>query len=356
MDSGIATKPIEDFDVYRESLERYVYRSGMVMKPIFEQAKLTPKRVVYAEGENEKVLRAVQEVIKGALAKPILIGRKEVIARHIQELGLEPSLMATADIIEPDSNPYFDECVETYYQAKGRKGVSLSLAKNYVRTKTTVLASLLVKLNKADAMICGMVGNYQRHLGHITDILDKNPNEKIAALSAVAVQKGVFFFCDTMVNDNPDTEELVAITLQASEYMKRFGITPKAAMLSHSNFGSSNTPGASKMADAVRILHQQHPELEVEGEMQADAALIEKLRREVINNSSMEGEANLFIFPNLDAANISFNLLRILSDGVTVGPILLGIEKPVHVLKPLASVRRILNMTALCSAEQESAS
>jgi len=313
---------------------------------------LTPKRVVYAEGENEKVLRAVQEVLSGGLAKPILIGRKKVIAEYIDRLGLNISVSNDVEIIEPDNNPYFRECVREYHRAKNRKGVTLSLAQNYVRTKTTVLASLLVKLGKADAMICGMVGNYHRHLGHITDILDKKPGiEKLSALNAIALPKGVYFFCDTMVNNNPSAEDLVAMTLQSAEYIKRFGMTPKAAMLSHSNFGSDSDSEAKKMATAVRILHEQHKGIQVEGEMQADAALLENLRKEIIDDSQMSGEANLFIFPNLDAANISFNLLRILSDGVTVGPILLGIEKPVHVLKPLASVRRILNMTALCSAE-----
>lgn len=354
MDSGVATKPIEDFAHYRASLERYVYRSGMVMKPVFERAKLTPKRVVYAEGENEKVLRAVQEVLNGGLAKPILIGRKKVIAEYIDRLGLSISINSDIEIIEPDNNPYFRECVAEYHHAKNRKGVTLTLAQNYVRTKTTVLASLLVKIGKADAMICGMVGNYHRHLGHITDILDKKPGiKKLSALNAIALPKGVYFFCDTMVNSNPSTEDLVAMTLQSAEYIKRFGMKPKAAMLSHSNFGSDSDSEATKMADAVRILHEQHKNIQVEGEMQADAALLEELRKEIIDDSQMSGEANLFIFPNLDAANISFNLLRILSDGVTVGPILLGIEKPVHVLKPLASVRRILNMTALCSAEHD---
>jgi len=354
MDSGVATKPIENFEHYRASLERYVYRSGMLMKPIFEQAKLTPKRVIYAEGENERVLRAVQEVVNTQLAKPILIGRKTVIFERVGKLGLDPSMLDDIDIIEPDSNPYFRECVQQYQQAKGRKGVSLTLAQNYVRTKTTVLASLLVKLGKADAMICGMVGNYHRHLGHITDILDKKSGvEKVAALNVISLQKGVFFFCDTTVNSNPTAEELVAMTLQSANYVKRFGITPRAALLSHSNFGSANDDDAKKMAKATNLLHRNHPQLEVEGEVQADVALLEHLRNEIINDSKLTGEANLFIFPNLDSANISFNMLRILSDGVTVGPILLGIEKPVHVLKPQASVRRILNMTALCSAEHE---
>ncbi|MEW5008372.1 NADP-dependent malic enzyme [Cycloclasticus sp. 46_83_sub15_T18] len=354
MDSGVATKPIEDFAQYRESLERYVYRSGMVMKPIFDQAKQTPKRVVYAEGENEKVLRAIQEVLSGGLAKPILIGRKNTIQTTINELGLSIDINTDVDVIEPDNNPYFEECAQTYHKAKERKGVSLALARNYVRTKNTVLASLLVKLGKADAMICGMVGNYHRHLGHITDILDKKPGiEKVAAMSVVVIPKGVYFFCDTMVNRNPNTEELVAMTLQAAECVKRFGISPKAAMLSHSNFGSDDNEEASKMAEAARILHEKHPHIEVEGEIQADAALLQELRKEMISNSKLEGTANLFVFPNLDAANTSFNLLRILSDGISLGPILLGIEKPVHVLKPLASIRRILNMTALCSAEHE---
>ena len=352
MASGVATKPIEDFEHYKASLERYVYRSGMVMKPIFERAKLTPKRVVYAEGENEKVLRAVQEVLNGELAKPILIGRKSIIQENITSLGLTFSIEKDITIIEPDNNPFFEECVQAYHQAKDRKGVSSGLSETYVRTKNTVIASLLVRLNKADAMICGMVGNYHKHLDHITDILDKEKGKKtVAALNAIVLQKGVYFFCDTMVNSNPQTDELVAMTLQASEYVQRFGITPKVAMLSHSNFGSSQSNEAKKMSDVVQILHDQHPNIEVEGEIQADAALLENLRNELVNNSKLNGEANLFIFPNLDAANISFNLLRILGDGITIGPILLGIEKPAHVLKPLASVRRILNMTALCSAE-----
>lgn len=324
----------------------------MVMKPIFERAKLTPKRVVYAEGENEKVLRAVQEVLNGELAKPILIGRKSIIQENITSLGLTFSIEKDITIIEPDNNPFFEECVQAYHQAKDRKGVSSGLSETYVRTKNTVIASLLVRLNKADAMICGMVGNYHKHLDHITDILDKEKGKKtVAALNAIVLQKGVYFFCDTMVNSNPQTDELVAMTLQASEYVQRFGITPKVAMLSHSNFGSSQSNEAKKMSDVVQILHDQHPNIEVEGEIQADAALLENLRNELVNNSKLNGEANLFIFPNLDAANISFNLLRILGDGITIGPILLGIEKPAHVLKPLASVRRILNMTALCSAE-----
>tara|TARA_R110002074_G_scaffold170005_4_gene332153 strand:+ start:177167 stop:179431 length:2265 start_codon:yes stop_codon:yes gene_type:complete len=354
MASGVATKPIEDFEHYRASLERFIYRSGMVMKPIFERAKLTPKRVVYAEGEHERVLRAVQESVNAGISNPILIGRKNIILQRIQTLGLSLSTDDNIEIIEPDNNPYYKECVSVYHQLKERKGVSIGLAETYVRTKNTVLGALLVKLGKADALICGMVGHYHKHLDHITDILDKKPGvKKVAALNAIAVQKGVYFFCDTMVNNNPNCEEIVAMTNQAADYVKRFGITPKAALLSHSNFGSGLSTNDQKMSDAVKFLHENHPELEVEGEMQADAALMEKLRKEMISNSRLEGEANLFIFPNLDAANISFDLVRILSDGVTIGPILLGIEKPAHILNHSASVRRILNMTALCSAEQE---
>lgn len=354
MASGVATKPIEDFEHYRASLERFIYRSGMVMKPIFERAKLTPKRVVYAEGEHERVLRAVQESVNAGISSPILIGRKKIILQRIQALGLSLSTDDNIEIIEPDNNPYYKECVSVYHQLKERKGVSIGLAETYVRTKNTVLGALLVKLGKADALICGMVGHYHKHLDHITDILDKKPGvKKVAALNAIAVQKGVYFFCDTMVNNNPNCEEIVAMTNQAADYVKRFGITPKAALLSHSNFGSGLSTNDQKMSNAVKFLHENHPELEVEGEMQADVALMEKLRKEMISDSRLEGEANLFIFPNLDAANISFDLVRILSDGVTIGPILLGIEKPAHILNHSASVRRILNMTALCSAEQE---
>jgi malate dehydrogenase (oxaloacetate-decarboxylating)(NADP+) len=354
MASGVATKPIEDFEHYRASLERFIYRSGMVMKPIFERAKLTPKRVVYAEGEHERVLRAVQESVNAGISSPILIGRKKIILQRILTLGLSLNTDDNIEIIEPDNNPYYKECVSVYHQLKERKGVSIGLAETYVRTKNTVLGALLVKLGKADALICGMVGHYHKHLDHITDILDKKPGvKKVAALNAIAVQKGVYFFCDTMVNNNPNCEEIVAMTNQAADYVKRFGITPKAALLSHSNFGSGLSTNDQKMSNAVKFLHENHPELEVEGEMQADVALMEKLRKEMISDSRLEGEANLFIFPNLDAANISFDLVRILSDGVTIGPILLGIEKPAHILNHSASVRRILNMTALCSAEQE---
>jgi malate dehydrogenase (oxaloacetate-decarboxylating)(NADP+) len=354
MASGVATKPIEDFEHYRASLERFIYRSGMVMKPIFERAKLTPKRVVYAEGEHERVLRAVQESVNAGISNPILIGRKKIILQRILTLGLSLNTDDNIEIIEPDNNPYYKECVSVYHQLKERKGVSIGLAETYVRTKNTVLGALLVKLGKADALICGMVGHYHKHLDHITDILDKKPGvKKVAALNAIAVQKGVYFFCDTMVNNNPNCEEIVAMTNQAADYVKRFGITPKAALLSHSNFGSGLSTNDQKMSNAVKFLHENHPELEVEGEMQADVALMEKLRKEMISDSRLEGEANLFIFPNLDAANISFDLVRILSDGVTIGPILLGIEKPAHILNHSASVRRILNMTALCSAEQE---
>lgn len=354
MASGVATKPIEDFEHYRASLERFIYRSGMVMKPIFERAKLTAKRVVYAEGEHERVLRAVQESVNAGISSPILIGRKKIILQRILTLGLSLNTDDNIEIIEPDNNPYYKECVSVYHQLKERKGVSIGLAETYVRTKNTVLGALLVKLGKADALICGMVGHYHKHLDHITDILDKKPGvKKVAALNAIAVQKGVYFFCDTMVNNNPNCEEIVAMTNQAADYVKRFGITPKAALLSHSNFGSGLSTNDQKMSNAVKFLHENHPELEVEGEMQADVALMEKLRKEMISDSRLEGEANLFIFPNLDAANISFDLVRILSDGVTIGPILLGIEKPAHILNHSASVRRILNMTALCSAEQE---
>ena len=243
MESGVATKPIEDFTQYKANLERYVYRSGMVMKPIFESAKLTPKRVVYAEGKNEKVLRAVNEVIKSGLAKPILIGRKNCIQENITQLGLELCIDKDITVIEPDNNPYFNDCVDAYHQAKSRKGVSVALAQNYVRTKNTVLASLLVKLNHADAMICGLVGNYHRHLGHITDILEKKQGvKKVSALNVIVLQKGTYFFSDTMVNSNPTVEELVAGTVQSAEYVKHFGMTPKIAMLSHSNFGRLCSP------------------------------------------------------------------------------------------------------------------
>lgn len=352
MESGVATKPIEDFDAYRARLERFVYRTGMLMKPIFERARANPKRIVYAEGEKERVLRAVQEAVDGGLCHPILVGRPDIIRARVQDFGLRLIAGQDYECIDPDNHPHYEECWNQYWQLRKRKGINPAFARTYVRTSHTSLAALLVRLGHADAMICGTTGRYHKHLNHLIDILDLQDGIKMpAAMNALLLPKGVFFFCDTNVHQNPTTEELVEMTLLAASEVKRFGVTPKVAMLSNSNFGSANTEESRKLSAAVEYLHKHAPNLEVEGEMQADLAIHEDLREEIMPESFLSGSANLFIMPNIAAANIAFNLVKSLGDGHAVGPILLGLNKPAHILNPHASVRRILNMTALSTVE-----
>ncbi|RLA21367.1 MAG: NADP-dependent malic enzyme, partial [Gammaproteobacteria bacterium] len=352
MDSGVATKPIEDFDDYRKELERFTYKTGMVMKPVFEQAQADPKRIVYAEGENERILRAVQLIVDDGLAKPVLIGRKKPIQKKLKELGLRLQIDQDFELIDPEDNPYFDECWKDYWELRTRLGVSPELAQTRIRTRNTVLASVLVKRGIADGMICGTLGRYQKHLNHITDILELQKGvSKPSAMSVVTLPKGTFFICDTHVNQNPNAEEIAEMALLAAKAVKNFGITPKAALLSSSNFGSANTKEAHKMADALKLVLNKTRDFEIEGEMKADLALSETLRKAIMPDSPLQGEANLLIMPNLDAANIAFNLVRMLADGLSIGPVLLGVQQPAHILTPSASVRRILNMTALTTVE-----
>ncbi len=352
MKSGVATKPITDFNNYREELERFTYKTGMVMKPVFERAKTDPMRIVYAEGENERILRAVQLIVDDGLAKPILIGRRKKIEDKLITLGLRFNLGTDVELIDPENNPHFEACWREYWSLRARIGVSPELAKTRVRTRNTALSSMLVKLGFADGMICGTLGRYQKHLNHMSDILDLQDGvSKPSAMNVVTLQKGTFFICDTHVNQNPNAEEIAEMTLLAATAVKHFGITPKAALLSSSNFGSSNTKNAHKMADALKIILDKTDDLEIEGEMKADMALSETLRKSIMPNSRLKGEANLLIMPNLDAANIAFNLIRMLADGLSIGPILLGFQQPAHILTPSASVRRIINMTALTSVE-----
>ncbi len=352
MKSGVATKPIEDFSAYRQELERFIYKTGMVMKPLFEQAKTDPRRIVYAEGENERILRAVQLVVNDGLAKPILIGRKNIIESKLVEIGLRLKNGIDFELIDPENNPYYKECWEEYWQLHSRIGVSPELAQTRIRTRNTVLASMLVKRGIADGMICGMVGRYQKHLNHVSDILGLQETLKSpSAMSVITLPKGTFFICDTHVNQNPDAEQIAELTMLAIKSVKRFGITPKVALLSHSNFGSANSKEAHKMADALEILKKKVSDIEIEGEIKADIALSETLRNKLMPESPLKGEANLLIMPNLDAANIAYNLVRILADGLSIGPVLLGINQPAHILTPSASVRRVLNMTALTSVE-----
>lgn len=348
MDSGVATRPIEDFDMYREQLNRFVFRTGMLMRPVFERAQKEPKRLVFTEGEDERVLRAVQILLDEGLAKPILIGRPDVVSKYLEKLGLRIQAGEDFELVNPESDPRYDAYWKLYHEIMERKGVSPNAARTVVRSNTTAIGALMVKRGEADAMICGAYGQYSRHLRDIRNIIGlKDGVEAFSALSVLALTNGTYFFCDTYVNADPSVEEIVNATILAAEEVERFGIQPKIALLSHSNFGTSDAPTARKMAEAARILNERAPHLEVDGEMHADAALDEELRRRVFPNSRLKGAANLFVFPTQEAANTSFNLVKVLCDGQPVGPILIGTDKPVHIVTSSVTARGLVNIAAM---------
>jgi malate dehydrogenase (oxaloacetate-decarboxylating)(NADP+) len=354
MDSGVATRPMADFAEYNDRLTSFVFRTGLLMKPVFERAKSAPCRLVYAEGEEETVLRAVQVVVDEGLAKPILIGRPEVIEKRIKRAGLRIQPGVDIEICNINSDPRFDDYWQHYHRLMQRRGVTPSMAKAVIRSRPTAIASLMVERGEADAMICGLVGQYQGKLRYIRDIigLDEGVVEP-SAMAAVSTDKGTFFYLDTHVQDDPCPEQIAEATLQASIRLKLFGITPKIALLSGGNFGSRDTCGSKKMRKALELIRARAPRLEVEGEMQADVALTPALREKLFPNSRLEGKANVFVFPNLDAANIAYNMTRMLSDGVVIGPILMGVAKPAHILIPQSTVRRVVNMTAVACVEAQ---
>jgi len=353
MDSGVATRPIKDWDAYLQGLNEFVYHSGMIMKPVFSQAKHAPKRIVFAEGEDERVLRAVQVVRDEGIAQPLLIGRRREIERRIEAAGLRIREGCDFEIIHADDCPFFDEHFDefwqTYHRLMERKGVSPDYAKREIRRRATLYGALMVRLGYADGLICGTFGKHEAHRRYVEDVIGARSGlDRLYAMNLLMLPGRTVFIGDTYVNYDPTAEQLADMTLLAAEEIRNFGITPKVALLSHSTFGTADTPTAQKMRQVLALLQAQAPDLEVEGEMHGDAALDEQIRRAAFPNSRLKGQANLLVMPTLDAANISFNLLKVAAgDNLTVGPILLGAAKPVNVLTPTATVRRIVNMTAL---------
>ncbi|MGH8703879.1 MAG: phosphate acyltransferase, partial [Burkholderiales bacterium] len=349
MDSGVATRPLSDLGAYRDSLTQYVYHSGLIMKPLFAAAKSSPKRIVYGEGEDERVLRAVQTVVDEGLAKPTLIGRPPVIEKRIERLGLRIRPGKDVELVNPEHDPRYRDYWRTYHKLTERKGISPEYARIEMRRRQTLIGAMLMYKGEADGMLCGTFGTHAQHLRYVDQVIGPRPGAKhYAAMNALMLPGRTVFICDTYVNADPDPETVAEMTVLAAEEVRRFGLVPKVALLSASNFGTVSVPSAGKMQKALALLAERAPQLEVDGEMHGDAALSEKIRLQVFPNSRLKGEANLLVMPTLDAANIAFNLLKtIAGDGVTVGPILLGAARAVHILTPSATVRRIVNMTAL---------
>jgi len=354
MDSGVATRPIKDMQAYQEKLTQFLWRTGLMMKPVFDAAKSDPKRVIYAEGETEVVLRAAQAVVDEGIAQPILIGRPSVIDQRIKKLGLRLVPGQDFELVNPESDPRFWDFWTTYHALMERKGVSPSAAKDILRTRTSVIAAVAVYRGEAEAMITGLVGRYETKLRFLRDVLGPQQGSRTAAaLGVLNTDHGVYFICDTHVNPNPSAEEIAEITVMAAQRVRMFGIEPRVALLSHSSFGSHHDASAVKMKRAHELILQIAPELEVEGEMSADMALSDAFRKQEFPNSRLRGPANLLVMPNLDSAHITFNFARIVSGAVTVGPILMGLNYPAHVLTPAASVRRVINMTAFAVVEAQ---
>ena len=352
MESGVATRPITDFTAYRRRLSEYVFQSGLLMKPIFERASQNPQRVVYGDGEDPRILQGIQQVVDDGLARPTIIGRRRVVEMRLKRLGLRLRIGEDFELVDPEDDPRFREYWQLYHSIMERRGVTPDRARQIVRTRNTVIAALMVRRGEADAMLSGAVGKYHRQLDYVNEVLGRRTGVRnLAAMNAIITPKGTLFLCDTYVNQNPTAHQIAEMTILAADEIRRFGITPKVALLSHSNFGTSNNPEAVKMREAMQIIEDRDPGLEVEGEMHGDAAINENIRQRIFPNSRLEGQANLLIMPTLDAANIAFNLLKTVTDGVSIGPIMLGMSKPAHILTPSVSVRSIVNLTALASVE-----
>lgn len=349
MDSGVATSPITDWSAYHDRLNQFVYHSGLLMKPIFAKAKAQPARIVYAEGEDERVLRAVQFVVDEKLARPTLIGRPAILEKRIERFGLRLKPGVDFDIVNPEYDERYREYWQEYYHLTARRGVSQPYAKIEMRRRHTLIGAMMIHKGAADGMICGTFGTHGLHLHYIDQVIGRRAGVKnFYAMNVVMLPKRTVFICDTYVNHDPTPEQIAEMTLLAAEEIRRFGVVPRAALLSHSSFGTSDAPSAVKMREALALIQQLAPELEVDGEMHGDAALSFDVRNAAVSDSKLKGEANLLIMPTIDAANISFNLLKTAAGGgITIGPILLGANRAVHILTPTATVRRIINMTAL---------
>ena len=352
-ETGVAMRPIADFDAYLDQLNRFVWRSGFIMKPIFAAAKnAAKKRVIFAEGEDERVLRAAQVLLEEEIAKPILIGRPQIIQSRLERYGLRVRPNVDFEVVNPEDDPRFRDYVDDYFRIVGRKGVIPEAARTIVRTNQTVIGALAVKRGEADALICGVEGRFARHLRDVSQIIGKKSGVlDFSGLSLLISQRGATFFTDTYVTIDPTAEEVAEMTVMAAQEIRRFGITPRAALVSHSNFGSRDSESASKMRRAMDMVREMDPELEGDGEMHGDSAISEVLRQRVMPDSTLTGEANLLVFPNLDAANITLGVVKTMTDSLHVGPILLGAAMPAHILSPSATSRGVVNMAALAVVE-----
>lgn len=354
MDSGIATRPIEDFDAYIEKLTQFVYKTNLFMKPVFAQAKLDKKRVLLTDGEEPRVLHAVQEIATLGIALPVLIGRPSVIEQRVKSLGLHLRVGHDYEIIDIEGNEHHQECWTAYYELRKRNGISPATAQREMRTNPTVIGATLLHLGKIDAMVCGLMGSYASHLKIIKNVIGTKPGvSTLATVNGLVLPKGNLFITDTFVNQEPNVDELSDITLMAAEEVRRFGIEPQVALISHSNYGSSDYPSAVKMREVLAQVKERAPDLIIDGEMHCDIALSARLRQNIMPDSPLKDAANLLVMPNMESARISLNLLQGVETPITVGPILMGVNKPAHIITPVASVRRIINMVAIAAVKAQ---
>lgn len=350
MQSGVATRPIKDFSAYEDKLKGYVYKSGQLMRPVYSQAAKNPKRVAFAEGEELRVLHAVQTIVDDKLAKPILIGRERIILARIKKAGLRIEAGKDFELVNIESDPRYDDYWYNYYKLCARKGVTPAVAKAHMRTRESLIVAMMVHMGDADAMICGTIGRYRKHLKNVMGVIGLRDDVSCpAAMNVLISTKGTYFICDAYVNEDPSAEELSEMALLAAEEIKRFGVTPRIALLSHSNFGSNEHLEAKKMRKAAELIREKKPNIEVDGEMTADAAMSSRIRDLLHPESTLRNTANLLVMPNIGAANIAFNMAKILGDSVVIGPLLLGLKSPAHILVPSVTARGIINATAIAT-------